>query len=71
MNPRGILTGPRGQRGKVVRRMVYNSMLYVEGGVHAIVRDAHFKYLLGNAVTATATKGCWRNGHDGDGGTLD
>jgi hypothetical protein len=40
MNPHGILTGLRGQRGKVVRWTVYNGMLYMEGGTHAIVRDA-------------------------------
>jgi hypothetical protein len=51
MNPCGILTGLRGQRGKVMRWMVYDG----------IVRDALDTYLLGNAVMAPATGGGGRN----------
>jgi hypothetical protein len=54
MNPRSILTGLRGQRGKVVRQRVYNGTLYIKGGAHAVVRDALAEYLLGNAAKATA-----------------
>ncbi len=57
MNPHGILTGLGRQRGKVVRRMVYNSALCVEEGAHAIMRDALADYLLRNAAMAMATSG--------------
>jgi hypothetical protein len=48
-------------------------ILNVEGGAHAVVRDALAKYLLGNAVMATAaSRGGEERGNsrDGDGSTL-
>jgi hypothetical protein len=68
MNPRGILTGLRGQRGEVVRRTVYDDALRVEDVAHAIVRDALADYLLGNAATATAAGGGGEEPGNGDGG---
>jgi hypothetical protein len=61
MNPCGILTGLGGQRGEVVRRMVYDGALRVEDGTHAIVRDALANYLLRNEAMATAAAGGGRN----------
>ncbi len=61
MNPRGILTGLGGQRGKVVWRTVYDGALRVEDSPHAIVRDALADYLLENAATAMAAGGGGRN----------
>ncbi len=40
-----------------MRRTVYDSMLRVEDGMHAIVRDALADYLLENAAMATAAGG--------------
>ncbi len=57
MNPRGILTGLRGQRGKVMQRTVYDWALHMEDGVHAVVRNALAKKLLRNLATATAAGG--------------
>jgi hypothetical protein len=51
MNPCSILTGLCGQRGKVVRRTVYDGALRIEDGAHAVVRYALANYLLGNAST--------------------
>ncbi len=59
--PRGILAGLRGQRGKDVRRTVYDSTLRMEDGAHAVVRGVLAEYLLGNAATAMATSGGGRN----------
>jgi hypothetical protein len=61
MYPRGILTGLGGQRGEVVRRMVYDGALCMEDGAHAIVRNVLANYLLRNAATATAAGGGGRN----------
>ncbi len=60
--PHGNIAGLRGQRGKDVRRMVYNGVLRVGDGAHAVVRGVLAEYLLGNAATATATSGGGRNG---------
>ncbi len=57
MNPRSILTGLGGQRGKALRWMVYDGALRLEDGVHAIVRDALADYLLRNAATAATAGG--------------
>ena len=54
MNPRGILTGLRGQRGGVVRRTVHDGALRVENGAHAVVRDTLADFLLGSATAAAA-----------------
>ncbi len=73
MNPRGILTGLGGQRGKVVRWKVYNGALSVEDGAHSIVRDALADYLLRNAAFSMAASGGGRNAAKaatGDGGSL-
>ena len=42
MNPCGILTGLRGQRGKVVWRMVYKGALYVEGSAMVALSQRGF-----------------------------
>ncbi len=47
MNPCNILTSLRGQRGKVVQRMVYDR----------VMRNVLTNYLFGNAATATAAGG--------------
>ena len=54
MNPRGILTGLRGQRGGIVRRTVHNGALHMENGAHAVVRDTLADFLLGSATAAAA-----------------
>jgi hypothetical protein len=61
MNPRGILTSLRKQRGKVVHRTVYNGALFVEDGAHAVMRVVLADYLLGNVAMATATSKGGRN----------
>ncbi|KAL3811825.1 hypothetical protein ACHAXA_004252 [Cyclostephanos tholiformis] len=54
MNPRGILTGLRGKRGEVVRRIVHDGALRVDDEAHAVIRDALADYLSGPTPTLAA-----------------